>query len=108
VWGTAVDLENIVWGTAIDVENIVWGTSGIVDEIVWGTASDGDDVTWGSSSEEAALFENPDADPLVFDEIPIEELFPPAPPVSTAPPAGLNQTTSGVLGAVTGILGGGL
>ncbi len=108
VWGTAVDLENIVWGTAIDVENIVWGTSGILDEIVWGTASDGDDVTWGSSSAEAALFENPDADPLVFDEIPIEELFPPAPPVSTAPPADLNQTTSGVLGAVTGILGGGL
>lgn len=95
VWGTAEDLENIVWGTAIDVENIVWGTSGVIDEIVWGTASDADDVTWGSSSEDAALFDNPDADPIVFDEIPFDVLFPPAPPVSTLPPAGSSQSTSG-------------
>ena len=51
----------------------------------------GDDVTWGSSSEDAALFENPDADPPVFDAIPIEALFPPAPPVSTTPPAGIDS-----------------
>jgi serine protease AprX len=107
VWGTSIDLENIVWGTAIDVENIVWGTSGILDEIVWGTATEGEDVTWGSSGEDAALFDNPDQDPIVFDGIPLEELFPPAPSPLSSPPSGESSTGTTLLGGLTGILGGG-
>ena len=106
VWGTALDgFENIVWGTAADDENIVWGTSGVLDEIVWGSAAEGEDVTWGSSGEDAALFDNPDADPLVFDTIPLEELFGPPPP--PLPSFGATGTTSNTLGTLGGILGGG-
>jgi serine protease AprX len=107
VWGTAIDdLENIVWGTAIDVENIVWGTSGILDEIVWGTATEGEDVTWGSSGEDAALFDDPNGDPITFDEIPLEDLFPP-PPITASPPSGSESSEGSLLGTETGILGGG-
>jgi hypothetical protein len=91
VWGTSVDLFNIVWGTAVDDENIVWGTSGILDEIVWGSAAEGEDVTWGNSGDDHELFEDPNGDPALCEEIPFEDLFAPPPP----PPAG-------------GILGGGL
>ncbi len=106
VWGTAIDLENIVWGTAIDAENIVWGTTaGILNDLIWGSAADGEDVTWGSSGEDAGLFDAPDADPVVFDFIPLDELF--APP-GTAPSSG---TTSGSATTVVnngGALEGGL
>jgi serine protease AprX len=111
VWGTAMDLENIVWGTADALENIVWGTSGILDEIVWGSASDGEDVTWGSSGEDAELFDNPNADPLTFDAITLDELFgllPPAAPVPPAPATSTGETLTGTIGtALGGILGGG-
>jgi serine protease AprX len=80
VWGTASDVENIVWGTAFDAENIVWGTSaGILNDVIWGSSADGEDVTWGSSSEDAELFDNVNADPIVFDSIPLELLFAPVP-----------------------------
>jgi hypothetical protein len=90
VWGTSLDdLENIVWGTSLDDENIVWGTSGILNDIVWGSAADDEDVTWGSSDEDAQLFDDPNADPLNFDEIPLEELFPPDPtPILPGGPVG--------------------
>lgn len=68
VWGTAEEDDNIVWGTSDDDDNIVWGTSG--DEqgnIVWGTAYDeGDNIVWGTSDEQAPLFEDPSAQPVVF------------------------------------------
>ncbi len=95
VWGTAMDFENIVWGTALDFENIVWGTAAGLEDIVWGSASEGEDVTWGSSGEDADLFDVPNADPIVFDTIPFDLLFPPPPPPSTG-------------GIVGGLLGGGL
>ena len=95
VWGTAIDLFNIVWGTAIDDWNIVWGTSGVLDEIVWGSAALGEDVTWGSSGEDQELFDDPNGDPTVCEEIPFEDLFVPSPPPT-------NPTQPG------GIVGGGL
>jgi len=106
VWGTAMDLENIVWGTALDLENIVWGTAASLENIVWGTANEGEDATWGSSGEESALFDDPSAPLIVFDDISLEELFlsPPPPPDSTTGSTGTGTT----LGSVTGILGGGL
>jgi serine protease AprX len=106
VWGTAMDLENIVWGTALDLENIVWGTAASLENIVWGTASEGEDATWGSSGEELALFDDPTASPIAFDDISLEQLFlpPPPPPDSTTGSTG----TDTILGSVTGILGGGL
>jgi serine protease AprX len=91
VWGTAMDLENIVWGTFDAAENIVWGTAADLENIVWGTAAAGDDVTWGSSGEDAALFDSPDADPITFDTITLEELFPSSPP----PPTSTTSTTGG-------------
>ena len=97
VWGTA-DLQNIVWGTAMDDENIVWGTADDGQNIVWGTA-DGEDVTWGSSGEDCEIFDAPNADPIVFDNIPLDQLFPPPPP-----PTGTGGTTTGLVG---GLLGGG-
>lgn len=90
VWGTLDDGENIVWGTNLDNENIVWGTSGgILDDLIWGLASEGEDVTWGSSGEDAELFEDPSAEPVNYDQTPLEDLFlPPSPPPSPpAPPA---------------------
>ncbi|HET7219990.1 MAG TPA: S8 family peptidase [Vicinamibacterales bacterium] len=84
VWGTAMDLENIVWGTFDASENIVWGTATDLENIVWGTGVEGEDVTWGSSGEDAALFDDPTADPITFDTIPLEELFPSSPPPVTS------------------------
>ena len=43
---------------------------------MWGTAADGEDVTWGSSGEDAELFDNPDADPITFDDIPLDAALP--------------------------------
>ena len=94
VWGTAMDLENIVWGTFDAGENIVWGTAADLENIVWGTRVEGEDVTWGSSGEDAALFDNPDADPITFDTIPLENLFPSGPPPAT--------TSSSSTGSVEG------
>jgi len=63
-----MDLDNIVWGTAMELDNIVWGTtSGLVDNIVWGTAAEGEDITWGSNDEDAVLFDDPSADPVIYD-----------------------------------------
>ena len=62
-------------------------------------------MTWGSSSDDAVLFDDPNADPIVFDEIPFELLFPPSPPVSALPPAGSTQPTSG---SAAGTVAGGL
>jgi serine protease AprX len=102
VWGTSLDdFENIVWGTSVDDENIVWGTSGVLNEIVWGSAADGEDVTWGSSGEDCELFDNPNADPITFDTLSIDELFGLLPP----PPEPL--PSSGGTGT-TGVVGGGL
>jgi serine protease AprX len=91
VWGTALDLENIVWGTAIDMENIVWGTTdGLVDSTLWGLSADGEDVTWGSSGEDCELFDIPNADPIVFDQLSFDSLFapPPAPVLPALPQVG--------------------
>jgi hypothetical protein len=74
-----------VWGTAADLENIVWGT-----------ATEGEDVTWGSSGEDCELFDELNADPIIYDSIPLDILFP---LVSDGPPP---PTTTG------GLLGGGL
>ena len=100
VWGTAIDLFNIVWGTAVDDENIVWGTSGILDEIVWGSAAIGDDVTWGNSGEDQELFDDPNGDPTVCEEIPFDDLFVGTPTPPSLPPT--DPTQPG------GIVGGGL
>jgi serine protease AprX len=105
VWGTVGDFENIVWGTALDLENIVWGTGDDGENIVWGTA-DGEDVTWGSNGEDADLFDVPTADPINFDTITLDVLFPP-PPGSTPPPAPEPSLTGTVTGLVGGLLGGG-
>jgi serine protease AprX len=106
VWGTAMDLENIVWGTAMELENIVWGTADDGENIVWGTA-DGEDVTWGSNGEDSELFDVPTADPINFDTITLDVLFPP-PPGYTPPPAPTPSLTGTVTGLVGGLLGGGL
>jgi serine protease AprX len=100
VWGTAIDLFNIVWGTSLDDENIVWGTSGVLDEIVWGSATDGEDVTWGSSGADSELFDDPNSDPSNYDEIPLEDLFPPAPTLPV--PGGLPADST--IGSVEGAL----
>jgi serine protease AprX len=107
VWGTVGDLDNIVWGTAFDLDNIVWGTAEDGENIVWGTA-DGEDVTWGSNGEDCELFDVPTADPINFDTITLDVLFPP-PPGSTPPPPTTTTTVTGtVTGLVGGLLGGGL
>ncbi len=113
VWGTAMDLENIVWGTMDDGENIVWGTNMDLENIVWGTATDlenivwgtsaDEDVTWGSSAEEAELFDDPSAEPVNYDQTPLEDLFLPPPPPPTPPPP-----ASGDSGNSTGSTEGGL
>jgi serine protease AprX len=100
VWGTAMDLENIVWGTALDMENIVWGTAADLENIVWGTATEGEDVTWGSSGEDCELFDELNADPIIYDSIPLDILFP---LVTDGPPS--PAPTGGLVG---GVLGGGL
>jgi serine protease AprX len=92
VWGTSIDLENIVWGTLDAAENIVWGTALDLENIVWGTGVEGEDVTWGSSGEDAALFDDPDADPMTFDTISLEQLFPSSPPPSVI---SISSTTGG-------------
>ena len=84
VWGTAMNLENIVWGTALDDENIVWGTSSVINDLIWGLAAGGEDVTWGSSGEDADLFDAPNADPIVYDGVLLEDIFAPPPPSTTA------------------------
>jgi serine protease AprX len=108
VWGTAMDLENIVWGTAMDLENIVWGTADDGENIVWGTATEGEDVTWGSSGEDAELFDAANADPIVYDAIPLDQLFPPVETQPAAAPAGGTSTSNPVTGLLGGLLGGGL
>jgi hypothetical protein len=114
VWGTTMDLENIVWGTTMDLENIVWGTTnGLLNGLIWGSAAEGEDVTWGSSGEDAETFDAPNADPVVYDDVPLDDLFGLLPPPVTAPPpppppatgGGLITTLTNTLG---GILGGGL
>jgi len=56
----------------------VWGTTGDEqDNIVWGTADEMDNIVWGTSDEQAPLFDDPEAEPVVFEEIPWENLFEP-------------------------------
>ncbi|HXW06319.1 MAG TPA: S8 family serine peptidase [Vicinamibacterales bacterium] len=108
VWGTACggsDCENIVWGTAMDVENIVWGTAFSVENIVWGTARDVENIVWGTSNdvyalngEDAPLFDDPLADPVSYDGVPLELMFPDDPPAT--------ESTSG--GSTSGSTEGGL
>jgi subtilisin family serine protease len=82
VWGTLFGgEENIVWGTLFgdDGENIVWGTmwgaDGEADNIVWGTFFEaGDNIVWGTSGEETPVYDDPMADPVVYETLP-EELF---------------------------------
>jgi serine protease AprX len=108
VWGTTIDLENIVWGTSLDLENIVWGTSnGLLDGAIWGSAADGEDVTWGSSGDDAEIFDAPDADPVVYDDVPLDDLFGLLPPPPTAPSSSTTSGTS-LTSTLGGILGGGL
>ena len=83
VWGTAEEDDNIVWGTSDDDDNIVWGTTGDEqDNVVWGTADDeADNIVWGTATEQPPLFDDPEAEPVVFEEIPWENLFEPVPVV---------------------------
>jgi hypothetical protein len=115
VWGTSVEGldDNIVWGTAEFAENIVWGTNGDIDNIVWGTASEEDNMTWGNSGEDPPLFDDPDGEPLNFDQTVWENIFPAelilTPVLEETPivePTAEPVTTT--LETVTGILGGGL
>ena len=103
VWGTLRSVaDNIVWGTARIGDNIVWGTARIVDNIVWGTAS-GDGTTWGSNTEDALLFDDPEALPA-----PLQYWDP---MLSGDPLLGLMDTTTVVSTTTTidgGLLGGGL
>jgi serine protease AprX len=111
VWGTALDaLENIVWGTTLSDENIVWGTSSVVTDIIWGAAAAGEDATWGSSGEDSQLFDSPNADPLVFDTVSLDELFGllPPPPEPAPAPTSTTTTTTTLSNTLGGILGGGL
>jgi hypothetical protein len=66
----------VVWGTCgDDGDNVVWGTSGKVDVRAW---NDGDDnVVWGTSGSDgdAAIFDDPLAPPLSFDEFVFESLL---------------------------------
>jgi serine protease AprX len=113
VWGTLFgDDENIVWGTLFgdDGENIVWGTmwgaDGEADNIVWGTFFEaGDNIVWGTSGEETPVYDDPMADPVVYETLP-EELFTGEivieAPVTTTDPAIVEPVTS----TVTGLLGG--
>ena len=83
VWGTSTDCdplldtlcENIVWGTLEDSASVVWGSGGVVDGAVWGTSSEEDNATWGNSGEEPTLFEDPGAEPVVYDNVAFEDLF---------------------------------
>jgi hypothetical protein len=103
VWGTSYDEDNVVWGMDCsgadcadvvwgaclsfrleDAFNIVWGTSlvlwdteGVSDNVVWGTSSEEDNVTWGNSGEDAAPFDDPDGEPVIFDASVWEDLFGP-------------------------------
>jgi serine protease AprX len=109
VWGTMMDLENIVWGTALDDENIVWGTSSVINDLIWGLAAPGADVTWGNSGEDADLFDAPNADPVVYDGVPLDELFGLLPPTPvTVPETTTTTTTTTLVNTLGGILGGGL
>ncbi len=112
VWGTQcadADCENVVWGTAdtscdpaIDptCENIVWGTSAVCDpavdpgceNIVWGTTAVCDpaidpaceNIVWGTAAaDETPLFEDPNAQPVNYDDTVFDALF--APPTTTDP-----------------------
>ena len=117
VWGTSMSGldDNIVWGTAESAENIVWGTSGDVENIVWGTSSEEDNLTWGNSGEDTPLFDDPDQEPMNFDQTVWESLFT-AEPVVVAPateetltvePILATETTSTTDTSITGVLGGG-
>ena len=45
---------------------------------MWGSSSnDEDNVTWGNSGEDAAPFDDPDAEPVTFDASVWEDLFGP-------------------------------
>jgi hypothetical protein len=61
----------------------VWGTTGDEqDNVVWGTAADeADNIVWGTATEQPPLFDDPEAEPVVFEEIPWENLFEPVPVV---------------------------
>jgi len=78
VWNTSSDNDdNVVWGTCgDDGDNVVWGTSGKVDVRAW---NDGDDnVVWGTSGSDgsdAAIFDDPLAPPLSFEEYGFESLL---------------------------------
>jgi hypothetical protein len=121
VWGTSLDCDpldltcdNIVWGTAEFAENIVWGTSGDIENIVWGTSSEEDNMTWGNSGEDPPLFDDPDGEPVNFDQTVFDDLFPSEPvvtePVSGGSDGGSTGETSPIApitdAVVTGILGG--
>ena len=54
MWGTALDLENVVWGTMADLENIVWGTSG--------------------ADEDGPMYDDPDGTIGIFPLLPDEEI----------------------------------
>ena len=68
-----------MWGTSDDEDNIVWGTNGDEqDNIVWGTFADEEDnIVWGTSDEQAPLFDDPAAEPVVFEDVDWEVLFEP-------------------------------
>ena len=40
---------------------------------------DDDNIVWGTSDEQAPLFDDPNADPVIFEDIDWETLFEPAP-----------------------------
>jgi hypothetical protein len=95
-----------VWGTALELDNIVWGTTGEVDNIVWGTSSE---------DTPTEMFDDPEV-PSVFDGTVFDALFDgsaPDPSVTSEPTAPLailpeDSLTTTVLAPVTTVLGGGL
>ena len=110
VWGTTGGTdENLVWGTADADENLVWGTSGDIDEnLVWGTSDDGENLVWGTSSTATPLYEDPEGEPVNYDQTVWESIFP-ADSIEVAPVAEEPTVVEPVLSTVTStsLIGGG-
>jgi subtilisin family serine protease len=106
VWGTAMAADNLVWGTALAGDNLVWGTNGETDNLVWGTSAEADNMTWGNSGEDAALFDDPIAEPTSFNQTVFESLF--LAPLVTVPVSEENAVTQPITSTlgVVGISGG--
>lgn len=105
VWGTMRDEDNIVWGTASGEDNIVWGTSGDVDPVVWSSSVD-DSGAWGSSGEAAELFDDPNADPVIIEAVPFDELLGVEAAQPAVEPDPVTAPATTVVNTLTGVIGG--